>query len=139
MKKTLVQLNNLEEHICRAHNKVYADGSIILTPGAKDELARRGIAVVTGGNSDPARAVDLCADWAACAHAGSCARAAASGCRDASGLPSIKTFVTGNGEADIENLLLGLAAILKNDYGVDDPKQLKELSLRALTVIKENV
>ena len=48
MGKKLVGIDNLEECICQTSGKIYADGTIILTPGAKDELTRRGIPIVYG-------------------------------------------------------------------------------------------
>ena len=46
MKKVLVQADNLDEFICREEATLYVDASMILTPGAKDELLKRGVAVV---------------------------------------------------------------------------------------------
>ncbi|MBI4806553.1 MAG: hypothetical protein HY795_15105 [Desulfovibrio sp.] len=48
MGKKLVGTDNLDEAICQATGKVYADGTIILTPGAKDELSKRGVPIVYG-------------------------------------------------------------------------------------------
>jgi len=57
MGKRLVEAANLDTAICPATGTVYADGTILLTPGAKDELARRGIPVVYG----PGPAASACA------------------------------------------------------------------------------
>ena len=48
MAKKLVGIDNLDAAICQASGKIYVDGSIILTPGAKDELIKRGIPIVYG-------------------------------------------------------------------------------------------
>lgn len=48
MGKQLVCVDNLDSIICPTTGRAYADGSVILTPGAKDELSRRGVAIVYG-------------------------------------------------------------------------------------------
>ena len=51
MKKTLVEAKMLDKYIC-TNNTIYLDGSIILTPSAKDELNKRGIAIIHGSPTD---------------------------------------------------------------------------------------
>lgn len=46
--KTLITKQNIESRISPMDHKFYADGSIILTAGAKDELRSRGIRIVYG-------------------------------------------------------------------------------------------
>ena len=48
MGKRLVGTDNLDAFICQEDATLYADQTIILTPGARDELARRGVHVVYG-------------------------------------------------------------------------------------------
>jgi hypothetical protein len=48
MAKKLVGIDSLDEAICQADGKIYVDHTVILTPGAKDELIRRGIPIVYG-------------------------------------------------------------------------------------------
>ena len=43
MKKELICVDNLDAFICKQDGKLYVDQGRILTPGAKDELARRGV------------------------------------------------------------------------------------------------
>ncbi len=114
MKKVLVQADNLDEFICRADSKLYVDGSMILTPGAKDELARRGVVVV---------------------HA-SCSDSASRGPRG-SASPSLGAALGEN--ANLEGLLLGVAAMLQKECGITDPELLKAASLQAIQTIKENL
>lgn len=54
MGKRLIEAGNLESAICPATGTVYVDGTVILTPGAKDELTRRGIPVVYGPKPEAA-------------------------------------------------------------------------------------
>ena len=112
MKKKLVGIDNLEAYICQTTGKLYADSSVILTSGAKDELSKRGVAIVYGPKPDTY------------AHAG-CTCAACTAAKSAC--------------ADLENLLISVAAVLKKQYGVNDPEQLKTMSCEIVKTIKENV
>jgi hypothetical protein len=48
MKKQLIGTGNLEEWICSTSGKVYMDGTKIITAAARDECAKRGVAIVYG-------------------------------------------------------------------------------------------
>lgn len=112
MKKTLVEVRNLDEHICTNNNAIYLDGSIILTPSAKDELSKRGIAIKHGSPTE--------SDTAQCAIDCIC-----EGC--------IKLVATGS----TEKTFYSIAAILKQDFGVTDVKQLQEMSCRIVKTINK--
>ena len=121
MKKTLISVDNLAEHICRGKAEIHMDGTKILTAGAKDELAKRGIAVVYGS----------------CPTSQCCDRHASSGAASPMVLAGL---AQAKGEAaGLEQLLLGIAAMLKTEYGVQDPAELKALSLQAIQTIKNNI
>ncbi|MCL1939421.1 MAG: hypothetical protein FWG04_02035 [Desulfovibrionaceae bacterium] len=123
MQKQLVQVSNLDDFVCRAESRIYVNGStMILTSGAKDELSRRKIAVVYG--SCPAAATCTLHGQAAAGALFACVSGA---CQE------------GGAEAGFETLLFGLAAMLKKEYGVTDPEQLKALSLHAVNIIKSNI
>lgn len=114
MKKTLVGVHNLDDFICKECGAFYQDGSMILTAGAKDELNRRGIRIQYGE-----------------APAGSCcAGAAAAPAVDAAGIA---------GAASLEDLLVDLAAMIREQCGISDPEQLRDASLKALQTIKNNI
>lgn len=112
MKKTLVEVRNLDKHICAKNNAIYLDGSIILTPSAKDELAKRGIAIKHGSPTE--------SDAVQCAIDCVC-----EGC--------IELVATGS----TEKTFYSIAAILKQDFGVRDVKQLQEMSCRLVKTIKK--
>lgn len=114
MKKTLVCVQNLDEHICQDTHKFYREGKI-LTASAKDELFRRGIEIVSGPAPEPHK--DAC--WEGCV----CCAEADAGTTE---LPP-----------DLERLVLGVAAVLKEKCGIQDPAQLRELSLQAAKIIKD--
>ena len=116
MKKELVGVDNLEACICRETGSVYIDGSIILTPGAKDELSKRGIAVVYGPRPGgaPRAATQACPPGCTC------------------------KACCGKG-MDVERLILGVACILKEEYGIHDPAELHRISCQVVKIIQNNV
>lgn len=103
MKKTLVEVANLETYVSSDGKKIVVDNTMILTPGAKDELSKRGIAIV---------------------HDGGCTAHGAQG----SGYASTP-----------DELLLAVAAMVKEQFGVTDPATLKAISSQAVKILKENV
>ncbi len=134
MKKTLISAENIEAHICRAGGKLYLDGAI-LTPGAKDELAKRRIAVLPGP----------CPDVSSCplrTAARDCLDGCAEGTR--SGKPGRAGAHAGqpgaeSAETVFTRLMLGIETVLRTEYGVTDPWEIQNVSLRAVQVIKENI
>ena len=124
MKKTLVCVDTLDEHICKAEHKLYMEGKI-LTASAKDELTKRGVAIVFGPEpsveSHPASASET---WETTVAACCCQKAAES----CSGL-----------SPELEQVVQGLAAVIKEQCGISDPAQLRVLSLEAAEVIRKNL
>lgn len=115
MGKKLVAVDNLESWICRESGKIHVDKSMILTPGAKDELSRRGIEIVyVSGNCAPT----ACRPGCACD--------ACAGRVDAD-------------RPETERLILAVAGILKEEYGITDPERLKNLSCHMVRTIRENI
>ncbi|WP_147820280.1 hypothetical protein [Salidesulfovibrio onnuriiensis] len=115
MKKKLVEVGNLDPYICLDSKKFYMDDNMILTPGARDELSRRGIAIVCGAKPEAAYA-----SKEEHAHDAACTPAE-HGC---------------NG---VEDLLVAVAAMVKTEFGVEDPEVLKAISCEAVKTIKENI
>ncbi len=105
MKKQLVEQGDVAARICKETRTFYADSSVILTPGAKDELNRLGVSIVYGP----------CPDTHCCA--GTDAASA----------------------VDVEALLVGVAAMLKSEYGVEDPETLKSVSCEVVRTIKNTL
>ncbi len=126
MKKTLICVENLEQHICRAGGKLYLNGAI-LTPGARDELAKRRIAVLPG----PCPDVSSCPLRAA-------AQTCLAGCGEGAGNGGPAAGAE-NAEAVLARLTLGIAAVLKKDYGVTDPTRIQELAFKAIQVVRDNI
>lgn len=112
MQKQLVTIDNLDDFICKSSKTCYMDGTKILTPGARDELSKRGIAIEYG---------------CGCKHQGiSCA--AASG-----------TAAATCAEPYADEMLIAVAATLQKEYGINDPAQLKSLSLEIVKTLNANL
>jgi len=123
MKKVLITKDNLDSFISKEDGKMYVGPEKLLTPGAKDELARRKISVVWG--EDPH--VQQAADPAGCR----------CGCGSA-------TFYVGPEQETMQpkslaQLARTVAAMLSREYGVTDPEQLKNMTVEALKTIKDNI
>lgn len=119
MKKKLVEVRNLPSYVCQANARIYVDNSMILTPGARDELSKRKITIVRdakpefascGAVSCPAR---LCTAGAVCTDDG--------------------------GTADMERLFYGVAAMVKEEYGIEDLQQLKDISCKIVNTLKQTI
>ncbi|TYT74294.1 hypothetical protein [Desulfobotulus mexicanus] len=133
MGKTLVGIKNLEEHICKDSCKIYIDGSIILTPGAKDELRSRGITIVYGPKPEAAAA---CPPGCTCEV---CSAKAKGGCPAGCTCPACMEAALRSGAAGLESLILGIAGMLKTQYGISDPAQLMAISSKVVKTIRDNL
>lgn len=108
MKKILIDVASIDEHICG--QCVYMDGTKLLTPSAKDMLLARGIRIVHG---------------TAPAHEEPCTT------QDCT-VPVHSTSSVSFGSK--ETLLLKIAGFLHEEYGITDMQKLQTLSA---TVAKE--
>ena len=132
MKKTLISVDNLEEHLCTVCGGLHGDGAL-LTPGARDELARRGVRVVYGGGPQ---------DGTCCKGAG---RTACANVSDASRMPApITTGATSASDAQggavaMLDMLVGVAALIKRECGVTDPDQLREMTINVVKTLQKHI
>lgn len=118
MQKQLVTIDNLDDFICKSSNKFYMDGTRILTPGAKDELSKRGVTIEFGSG---------------CNHQGvSCSAASQSSCGQ-------NSTGTTQAEPHIDEMLIAVAATLQKEYGINDPAQLKSMSREIVKTLNENL
>ncbi|WP_136799091.1 hypothetical protein [Desulfosediminicola ganghwensis] len=111
MKKKLVEQSNIESFICQANGAIYVDSTMILTPGAKDELSKRKIRTVRD-----AKPAACCGGYHACP------------ARLCDGVAE---------DADFERLFYGVAAMVKEEYGIEDPEKLKEISHQIVQTLKK--
>lgn len=107
MKKKLIEVGNLDSFICPDSSTIYVDNTMILTPGAKDELSKRKITI--------ARVAD--------------AKVAVGQQREQVSCDS----------DECESLVMGIAVMLKEEYGITDIAQLKEMSFQLAEIVKENI
>ncbi|KAF5084626.1 hypothetical protein DSECCO2_77160 [anaerobic digester metagenome] len=105
MGKTLITIDNLDQFI--HSNKLVMDSAKILTPGARDELCKRGVQI----SYDEAAAHH-------CGH-GECAQHAH--------------------DEHCDDLLIGVAAIIKQHYGITDPDELRKVTLETVAVIGKSL
>jgi hypothetical protein len=119
MKKKLIEVSNLESYICRTNARIYVDATMILTPGAKDELSKRKITIVR----EPKPAFESCG----------AADCPAKLCSPGSAVTTL------SGDADLERLFYGVAAMVKEEYGIDDPQQLTEISCKIVQTLKQTI
>lgn len=117
MKKTLVEAGKLDCLICTGCNTIFVDDNMILTPGAKDEISQRKLTTVRGPVPEVCcpPATEECATEQCCAAPEECCDAAH------------------------EKLMLGVAVVLKEEYGIEDPAQLQAMSCQVVKAIKANI
>lgn len=107
MKKELISADQLESFTCLHGPRIYADPAhYILSPGAKDELAKRHIEIVYGP----------CPDYPSCGHQ--------LGYQPAKGA---------------DDFTISVAAVLKKEYGITDPNQLREMTLQVVKTLKDSI
>jgi hypothetical protein len=109
MKKTLVTVDNLETFICKERGVLSVDGSFLLTPGAKDALAKRGVALVHGPSPETAPVAQKHSEQLPAASAGE------------------------------KRLLLAVAAMLHERCGIHEPQVLQSLSRCIVDTIRDNI
>ncbi len=107
--KQLITVQTLDACIS-SDGKCYIGPNQILSPGAKDELGRRRVAIVYGPKPD--------ASSACC-------------CQSSSGSGSTSCCKKGS-ICDPDELAIAVAALLKKECGISDPAELRALTMEAL-------
>lgn len=125
MKKQLVEVSNLDSCICNTNAKIYVDNSMILTPGARDELSKRKITIVR----------DAKPEFASCGDASCHAKLCTPGLAE----PADTTDASGSEDAELERLFYGVAAMVKEEYGIEDHQQLKDISFKIVEALKKHI
>lgn len=125
MKKELITVDNLDSFLCAQDGRLYVNRNRMLSPGAKDELHRRGVTVVY--DEEPTPAVQSAGACRGCCGAG-------------------RTFFVGPEEGSplasagsLESLTLAVASMLRRQYGVTDPEEVRRMTVEALKTIKDNI
>ena len=109
MGKTLITLENIDEFVCCG--KLAMDSTKIITAGARDELTKRGIEVVYGEAEGQCCFHELTHDHELGHHA----------------------------PQHDEELLVGVAAIIRQHYGITDPETLKKVTLETVAAIGKDL
>lgn len=123
MAKELITADNVEQFVC--DGKLCMNGSRILTPGARDVLGKKHVEVVYGEapcNNTACRNPCGNAAWQ-----GSSSPVAAGQC----------TSGACNAEFD-EDVLVGVAAIIKRHYNITNPEELRRVTLTTVRAIAGN-
>lgn len=117
MNKTLITIENLDTFICCG--KLLMDTTKILTAGARDELIRRKVELVYGdeGQVCDCQKGSYSTGPAACCATNHAGDHASAGCQYN------------------EEMLIGVAAIIKEHYGITDPEVLRKVTLETAAAI----
>ncbi|WP_027723007.1 hypothetical protein [Maridesulfovibrio zosterae] len=118
MKKKLIEVGNLDSFLCPDSCTIYVDNTMILTPGAKDELRKRKISIARVADAKSMKDRMYEQDSSDCKYTNSCEKAECDEC---------------------ESLVMGIAVMLKEEYGITDLTQLKEMSFQLAEIVKENI
>lgn len=146
MKKTLITVDNLNEYICTQSNKLYSNNNVIITSGAKDLCTKRNIEIVYGCSAPDAQ--NCCIQSSSVQNnsiqnnsvqSNSAQDNSVQNLIASASKPTATTCCGGISNDPFEQLLVKLAVILKESYGITDMVQLRNLSMEAAKVIKNNI
>ncbi|MFT5700846.1 MAG: hypothetical protein ACI8ZB_003731 [Desulforhopalus sp.] len=112
MKKQLVEVKNIDSYICQASATIYVTKCMILTSGAKDELKRRNICIVYG----EAPSEEVCS----------------------TATEPTEPSKTMTDDHEMERLFYGVAAMAKEELGIDDPQTLKDISIKIVETLRKS-
>jgi len=110
MKKTLIGSSRVDEFVKEGEKTLYMDSTMILTPGAKDILRNRGVVIAYG----PRPAAEETAPVSETKEV-----------RETREIPA----------ESMDCLVETIVGLLRNDFGVNDPEALREISLKVLNKI----
>lgn len=108
--KKLVTKRNVNDYLIEGEDKFYADGSTIITPGAKDILRNKGIVIVYG------KRVERCI---------------AKDCREEKALDKSEEK-----ENELQ-IVKTIANLLAREFKIYDENRIKEITSKVLTLIKD--
>ncbi|MCP4119221.1 MAG: hypothetical protein GY737_28230 [Desulfobacteraceae bacterium] len=115
MKKTLIGSSRVDEFVKEGEKTLYMDKTMILTPGAKDILRNRGVVIEYGPRP--------VADTGETAPVSSTKEVEES--QESREIPA----------ESMDCLVTTIVGLLRNDFGVNDPEALREISLKVLNKI----
>lgn len=111
MAKELITVANLDAYIRKDLGKLFITRNRLITAGAKDELRQRGVQLVYGEEPSPVQPAAPCG--AAC------------------GAPA--------GVDTLKRLAAIVVAILREQYGIRDEKEIETIAVKILRIVKDSI
>ena len=115
MKKIFVGCDKVEEYICQDEKKIYLEGTLLLSSGARDYLREKGIALIYGKKPETDQDALMCADF-----------------------EGVEAEAESKGTQDDEALITKIVEILKNDYSINDSEKIVAVSSQIMKRIRDN-
>lgn len=122
MAKELITATNLDAYIRKDLGKLFITPNRLITAGAKDELRQRGVQLVYGPEPAPVQPAAPCP--ASCGTSGS-----SGGCGNS--VPA--------GVDTLKRLAAIVVAILREQYGIRDEKEIETLAIKILKAVKNSI
>lgn len=123
MAKELITAANLDAYIRKDLGKLFITPNRLITAGAKDELRQRGIQLVYGEEPAPVQPAAPCRTSCGTGNSPS----AGCGDRAPAGVDTLK------------RLAAIVAAILREQYGMTDEKEIVTLAVKILKAVKDSI
>ncbi|MEA1967679.1 MAG: hypothetical protein U9N77_05625 [Thermodesulfobacteriota bacterium] len=142
MKKIFVGCDKVEEYICQDEKKIYLDGTLLLSSGARDYLREKGIALIYGKKSETDQDALMCADFegveADAESKGIEGDAESKGIEGDAESKGIEGDAESKGTQDDEALITKIVEILKNDYSINDNEKIVAVSSQIMKRIRNS-
>lgn len=129
MGKQLIGVHNIDAHVRSDSKTIHIDKDMILSPGAKDILRNRGIAI-TYGPRPPVFPKEENSKIS-----GSAGAATAGDCPDAGDCP-LATDCAETASGNLCRILAGAEEILSGEYGITDPDSIEAVKLNIREMLR---
>ncbi len=148
MKKILISVENLDQYVY--NNNVYCNKDIIITAGAKDLCASRGIEIKYGQAPSLASSYYNVNQTTSCCASSNTLKACCSDTNVKSEENALKNMIVDYARPNdstccvkkgdpFERVLINLAIMIQENLGITDMKKLRDMSLQLAKTIKENL
>ncbi|MCH5277380.1 MAG: hypothetical protein J1E80_06045 [Desulfovibrionaceae bacterium] len=117
MAKELITVANLDAYVRKDLGKLFITPNRLITAGAKDELRSRGVQLVYGDEPAPVQPAAPCQGVCGVSRAGSAP----------AGVDTLK------------RLAVIVVAILREQYGIRDEKELESLAVKILKTVRNSL